>query len=207
MKDLALGNFTDRLASADPTPGGGSAAAVAGALAAALVAMVARTTLGKRKFADRQAAMEAIRDEADVLWRDLLGQAEADARAFDAVLAASRMPQGTSDEEVRRGVAIQEATLGAIATPLGVARLARRVLDLARQVATDGNPNAASDAGVAGLLAAAALRGALLNVQINLAQLTDPAERTRVERQAAGLRADLDRAEEAVRAAVASRLG
>jgi len=108
MKDLSLDEFCDRLASADPTPGGGTAAGVTGAVAAALVAMVARTTIGKKKFADRQAAMEAIRDEADGLRRDLLGQAEADARAFDAVLAASRMPKGTSDEEVRRGVAITE---------------------------------------------------------------------------------------------------
>ncbi len=87
MQDLSLEDFTDRLASAEPTPGGGTAAAVAGALAAALVAMLARTTVGKKKFADRQAAMEAIRDEADGLRRDLLAQAEADARAFDDLLS------------------------------------------------------------------------------------------------------------------------
>jgi formiminotetrahydrofolate cyclodeaminase len=206
MKDLSLGDFAERLASAEPTPGGGTASAVAGALGAALVAMVARTTIGKKKFADRQAAMEAIRDEADALRRDLLVQAEADAKAFDAVLAAYRLPKGTPEEQARRGAAIQDATRGAIAAPLVVGRLARRVLDLARQVAADGNPSAASDAGVGGLLAAAGVRGALLNVQINLAQLTDAAERARGEGQAAALRADLDVAEEAVRAAVAAHL-
>ncbi len=207
MKDLSLAEFAERLASADPTPGGGTAAAVAGALAAALVAMVARTTIGKKKFAERQAAMEAIRDEADGLRRDLLGQAEADAKAFDAVLAAYRLPKGMREEEARRGAAIQDATRVAIAIPLGVGRLARRVLELARHVAAEGNPNAASDAGVSGLLAAAALRGALLNVQINLVQLSDAGERAQVEAQAAALRAGLDQAEEAVRAAVASRIG
>ena len=206
MKDLSLGEFAERLASAEPTPGGGTASAVAGALAAALVAMVARTTIGKKKFADRQPAMEAIRDEADALRRNLLIQAEADARAFDAVLAAYRLPRGTPEEEARREAAIQDATRGAIATPLAVGGLARRVLDLARHVAADGNPSAASDAGVGGLLAAAALRGALLNVQINLAQLADTAERAQVEAQAAALRAHLDAAEEAARGAGGSRL-
>ncbi|HEY7678081.1 MAG TPA: cyclodeaminase/cyclohydrolase family protein [Candidatus Methylomirabilis sp.] len=206
MRDLSLEDFADRLASAEPTPGGGTASAVAGALAAALVAMVARTTIGKQKFADRQAAMETIRDEADALRRDLLVQAEADAKAFEAVLAAYRLPRGTPEEQARRGAAVQDATRGAIATPLAVGRLARRVLDLAGRVAAEGNPNAASDAGVGGLLAAAAMRGALLNVQINLAQLADAAERAQVEGQAAALRADLDAAEEAVRAAVAFRL-
>ena len=191
MKDLPLSELCERLASADPTPGGGTASAVAGALAAALVAMVARTTIGKKKFADRQAAMEAIRDEADKLRGDLLAQAEADARAFDAVLAAYRLPKASPAEEARRAAAVQEATRGAIAAPLAVCRMARRVLELARRVGAEGNPNAASDAGVAGLLAAAAARGALLNVRINLPQLADAGERERTEAQAAALEADL----------------
>ncbi len=191
VKDLSLGAFCDRLASADPTPGGGTAAAAAGALGAALVAMVARTTIGKKKFADRQAAMEGIRDEADGLRGDLLALAEADARAFDAVLAAYRLPKGTPEDDARRAAAIQEATRGATAAPLAACRMARRVLGLARQVAAEGNPSAASDAGVAGLLAAAAARGALLNVRINLPQLADAAERAQVEAQAAALEAGL----------------
>jgi formiminotetrahydrofolate cyclodeaminase len=191
MKDLSLGEFCERLASADPTPGGGTASAVAGALAAALVAMVARTTIGKKRFADRQAAMEAIRDEADKLRGDLLAQAEADARAFEAVLVAYRLPKATPEEEARRAAAVQEAMRGAIAAPLAACRLARRVLELARQAAAEGNPNAASDAGVAGLLAAAAARGALLNVRTNLPQLADAGERERIEAQAAALEADL----------------
>jgi len=206
MRDLTVGEFCERVASAEPTPGGGTAAAAAAALGAALAAMVARTTIGKKKFADRQAAMEAIRDEADRLWRDLLDLAEADARAFDAVLAAYRLPKGTPEEDVRRAAAIQDAARGAIATPLAVCRLAARVLELARQAAAEGNPNAASDAGVGGLLAGAAARGALLNVRINLPQLSDPSERARREAEAAALQASLDGAEAAVRAAVASRL-
>lgn len=206
MKERSLAEWCDRLASADPTPGGGTATAVAGALAAALVAMVARTTLGKKQFAGRQAAMEAIRDEGDTLRRDLLAQAEADARAYEAVLAAHRLPKETPEEEARRGAAIQDATREAVAIPLAVCGMARRVLGLAREAAAEGNPNAVGDAGVAGLLAAAAARGALLNVQINLARLADPAERARVEAQAAALRAALDPAERAVRTAVASHL-
>lgn len=206
MKDLTVSEFCDRVASADPTPGGGTAAAAAAALGAALVAMVARTTIGKRKFADRQAAMEAIRDEADRLRTDLLAQAEADARAFDAVLAAYRLPKGTHEDDARRAAAIQEATRGAITTPLAVSRLSRRVLELARQAAAEGNPNAASDAGVGGVLAAAAARGALLNVRINLPQLSDAGERARLESEAAILQVHLDDAEAAVREAVEARL-
>src|SRR5574341_1130537 len=191
MNDLSLSEFCERLASAAPTPGGGTASAVAGALGAALVAMVARTTIGKKKFADRQAAMEAIRDEADKLRGNLLAQAEADARAFDAVLAAYRLPKASPEEEAGRAAAVQEATRGAIAAPLAVCQMARRVLELARRVAAEGNPNAASDAGVAGLLAAAAARGSLLNVRINLPQLADAGERERTEAQAAALEADL----------------
>lgn len=177
MRELRVEELYSRLASADPTPGGGSASALAGALAAALVAMVARTTIGKKKFADRAAAMEKVRHEAERLGQELLAAAEEDARAFDAVMAAYRLAKGTPEEEARRGVEIQAATKGATEAPLRVSERALRVLELARQVAEQGNPNAASDAGVASLLAEAAVQGALLNVRINLGQLADAAYR------------------------------
>jgi formiminotetrahydrofolate cyclodeaminase len=178
FRDMTVQAFGDALASKDPTPGGGSASALAGALAAALAAMVARTTAGSKKFAERAAQMEGMVREADALRADLLVLAEEDAAAFDRVMAAFRMPKETAEQQQARSRAIQDAYQAAAAPPMKVCDAAVRLLQLARRVAEDGTPTAASDAGVAGLLAAAALEGAALNVRINLASVKDEAVRS-----------------------------
>jgi formiminotetrahydrofolate cyclodeaminase len=173
FRDMSVQAFVDALAGKDPTPGGGSASALAGAMAAALVAMVARTTAGNKKFADRAAAMEALAREADGLRGDLLVLTEEDAAAFDRVMAAVRMPKDGPEQQGARSRALQEAYHAAAGPPMKVCDASVRLLGLARRAAEEGTSSAASDAGVGGLLAAAALEGAALNVRINIAALKD----------------------------------
>lgn len=172
---IAAPSLTERLAAATPTPGGGSAAAYAGAMAAALVGMVARLTLGKRDYAPVQERMAAIGERADQLRTALEAAVEADARAYEGVMRALRMPKSTAQEKEARSAQLEHATGQAAAVPLAVCRLASETLDLAAEVAQDGNRNAASDAGSAGALAQAALSAAALNVVTNAASLKDPA--------------------------------
>ena len=179
FRNMSLDAFGDALASHTATPGGGCASALSGALAAGLVAMVARTTIGE-KFADRSAEMGEIAAEGDQLKDDLLALVDEDAEAFDRVMEAFRLPRETPDEQEARSAAIQEAYSGATDPPTRVCVLSVRVLELAAAVAERGNPNAVSDAGVAALLAATALEGGALNVRINLGSLKDePLRNTR----------------------------
>jgi glutamate formiminotransferase/formiminotetrahydrofolate cyclodeaminase len=166
-------SFLDALAEGTATPGGGSAAAQAGAMAAALVAMVARLTLGKKKYAEVQPRMQEIVEQAEALRRSLELAVEADSAAFERVMTALRLPKENEAEQAARALAIEQATRGAIEVPLGVAENACQVLELAAELAETGNVNAASDAGSAGALARACLNAAGLNVQINAAGLAD----------------------------------
>ncbi len=160
-------SFLDRLAADTPTPGGGSAAAHVGATAAALVAMVARLTVGKKKYAEVEARMRELANQADRLRADLTRAVERDASAFDALMAALKLPKSTTDEASTRDAAVEAATQGAAAVPLQVAGWCVEVLELAAEAAEAGNVNAASDAGAAAALGLAALRAASLNVRIN----------------------------------------
>jgi glutamate formiminotransferase/formiminotetrahydrofolate cyclodeaminase len=165
--------FLDALADGAPTPGGGSAAAYSGAAGAALVAMVARLTIGKKKYAEVEAEMEDILEQAEAL-RGLLTQAiERDALAFDAVMQAFKLPRETPEEAQVREQAVEEATLSAARVPLEVAGLAVQVMDLAARVVARGNLNALSDGATGAALARAALTGAGYNVRINVIGLKD----------------------------------
>ena len=178
LQDLPLTTFGEALASSAPTPGGGCASALSGALAASLAAMVARNTAASEKFADRADQMNEAAAEADGLRSALLSLVDADAEAFALVMAAFRMPKETPQEQAARSEAIQAGYKAAVEPPLLVCTQSVRVLELALQVAELGNPNAVSDAGVAALLAAAALEGGALNVQINLGSIKDEAFQT-----------------------------
>ncbi len=166
-------DFLDALAAATPTPGGGSAGAFAGAAAAALVAMVARLTIGKKKYVDVQARMETILERAEELRAALTAAVEQDATSFEQVMAAYRLPKDTPEQQAVRAEAIEGATLEAARVPLGVVRQAVEVLKLAAQVVAHGNINAISDGGTAAALARAALAGGGLNVRINSSALRD----------------------------------
>ena len=178
---MTLGGFLDQVASPAPTPGGGTVSAVAGAMAASLAAMVAGLTAGKKKFAASEPVMNQVRREAATLRGTLMSLARRDSEAFDAVLGASRMPHVDAAETEARERALASAYREAARVPLGTAEACLEVLRLAEQVARLGNPNAASDAGVAGLLARAAAEGAILNVEINLKSLPAGADKDDVE--------------------------
>ncbi|HVS85169.1 MAG TPA: cyclodeaminase/cyclohydrolase family protein [Gaiellaceae bacterium] len=162
-RDATIAGFLEELSSGAATPGGGCAAALSGALAAGLVAMVARNT----------GSLDEVATEADRLRGELEELIDADAASFERVLAAFRLPKETPEQKAERSRAIQAGYKGAVEPPLAVCERALRVLELAALVAERGNPNAVSDAGVAVLLAGSALEGAALNVEINLASIRD----------------------------------
>ncbi len=160
--------FIDDLASGSPTPGGGSASAYSGAMAAALVCMVARVTIGKKKYADVESQMWNIIHEASELQQALRDLVIQDAKSFNELLNAIRLPKDSQDNIVARDHAIEEATITAARIPLAVCEKSLKVIQLAIEVASTGNMNALSDAGSAFSLARAAFSGASMNVQINL---------------------------------------
>ncbi|HEY0997272.1 MAG TPA: cyclodeaminase/cyclohydrolase family protein, partial [Gemmatimonadaceae bacterium] len=168
----SLSGFVASVASASPTPGGGSVAAHAGALAAALAQMVAGLTAGKKKYAAVDAEMKEVALKAAELVNRLSALVQKDADSYAAVSAAYKLP-GEGDAAAAKQDAITSALLGAAEVPLETARACAEVLVLALAVAERGNVNAVSDAGVAALLAEAGARGAAYNVRINVASLED----------------------------------
>lgn len=166
-------DFLDALAAGTAAPGGGSAAAHTGAAAAALVAMVARLTIGKKKYVQVESQMQAVLVEAESLRADLTAAVKRDSDSFEAVMEAFRLPKETPAEQEARSQAIEDATFQATLEPAGVARKAVRLLELAFQVISLGNLNAISDGGAGAYLAVAALRAAGLNVRINAKSLKD----------------------------------
>ena len=165
-----LDGWLEELAGGAPVPGGGSAAALAGALAGALVAMVARLTTGRKAYAAAQGRVAEILAEADALRAQLRRLVDDDAAAYARVSAAYKLPK---DAPGRRR-AVDEALVGAARTPLAMARGAARLAALAGEIGAIGNKNASSDAKVAAALAAAALTGAIENVRVNVASLSEP---------------------------------
>jgi glutamate formiminotransferase / formiminotetrahydrofolate cyclodeaminase len=167
LVDRTLRAFSEDLASERPTPGGGSAAAYAGALGAALCAMVLRISAKKRDdLAPRIAPL-------DDLHNDFLRLVDDDTAAFARVAEARKLPRSTDEEKAARKARLQAGLLGAARVPLEVAKTARRLLEACEQTMADASPATISDVGVGALMADAALRGAALNVMINLAALDD----------------------------------
>jgi formiminotetrahydrofolate cyclodeaminase len=173
LTSRTLTQFLDELASSSPAPGGGSVAALAGAIGAALTAMVCNLTIGKKKYAEVQEEMQSALTESERLRRDLAELIDKDTEAFNAVMAAFGMPKNTEEEQHRRERAIQDATKSATLVPLNVMSLCERALALTKITAEKGNRNSVSDAGVAALMLQAACSGAGLNVRINLTGLND----------------------------------
>jgi glutamate formiminotransferase / formiminotetrahydrofolate cyclodeaminase len=172
--------FLAALASGDPTPGGGSAAAYGAAMAASLVAMVGRVTVGKKKYADVEVEMWRMIEEAIELQTAMRAAVQKDAQAFEGYMKARRLPQNTDQQKSERIRAIQAASISAAEVPLHVARHALQILPLALKAAELGNINAISDAGSAAAFAKAAVEGAGLNVRINLLGLEEEPEPARM---------------------------
>jgi methenyltetrahydrofolate cyclohydrolase len=173
IKDTGVEPFLDALASQSATPGGGSAAAIIGAMGAALVSMVCNLTIGKKKYAEVETEMKEVLAKAEALRHKLTGMIEDDVKAFDAVMGAYGMAKETDQEKAARGEAIQAALKLATDVPLRCCHAAREVIDLAGVASDKGNLNAISDAGVGALAAYAALRSAALNVFTNVRMITD----------------------------------
>ncbi len=172
-----LDDWLDMLASAAPAPGGGAAAALAGALGAALVSMVAHFTIGRPKYVEVEEDAQTLLQTSEALRAELTALVAADAQAYQAVAEAYLLPKATETERMARAVAVQAALDTATEVPLRIAESARTTLALAARIAEIGNRTVLTDAGGAALLARAAQRAALLNVHANLAALRDAQRR------------------------------
>jgi methenyltetrahydrofolate cyclohydrolase len=204
LTDQTVAELLERLSTKAPVPGGGSASALAGAMAAALVGMVTELTSGRPTAEAHEASLARIRADAERLRGELIGLVDRDADAYAAVVDARRLPRDTASERSAREATVVDAVREATRAPLRTAIAAAEVLRLAEELAPIGNRHALSDVGVAGVLATAALRGALMNVEINLPALpaADPLRAEVADRHAA-LIDGLDGREAALRGAVA----
>ena len=173
INDRNIEQFLDDLASKSPTPGGGSVAAIMGAMGAALVSMVCNLTLGKPAYAAVEGDMQQMLEQAEGLRTQLAGMVRADVDVFDQVMAAYRLPKASDEEKQLRAQNIQAALKAATDVPLACARLCVGVMQLSRQAAELGNQSVVTDAGVAVVSAYAALRSATLNVRVNAAGIRD----------------------------------
>jgi len=177
--DKKVSNFLNELASNSPTPGGGSVAALAGALGAALISMVGNLTVGKKKYEDVEEDIKKILSSSEKLRYELSQLIEDDVKVFNNFMATYKMPKETENEKKIRTEKMQEALIKAAKVPLRVAYKCLDILSLSKEVAEKGNINVVSDAGVAALMAEAALESAILNVKINLKMIKD--EKTKEE--------------------------
>jgi formiminotetrahydrofolate cyclodeaminase len=170
---LAIAEYLERLSAKTPTPGGGSAAAIAGSLGAALVNLVSKLTVGKKGYEAVAAEMKQLEKQARELLNRLVELADQDSAAFEGVLSAYRLPKEIPQEEKRRAEAIEAALKHATEVPFKTAEACKAVLEMAEKVAEKGSRSAVSDAGAACLLAEGAAHAALLNVEINLRGVQD----------------------------------
>jgi len=202
-----LQEFLDALASRAPTPGGGSAAALIGAMGAGLISMVCNVTLGKKGLEAVAAEMQLVCSESEALRLRLTAMIAADIAAFDGLMSAYRMPKSSDADKAQRGAAIQKSLIGATNTPLECARACAEVIKLSRRAAQHGYSGVISDAGVGVLAAHTALRSAALNVHINAPLLEDRAFAAQAGNELESLLEFGGRESEAVFAMVRARLG
>lgn len=172
---MTIQEFNNELASTSPAPGGGSVSALAGAMGAALVSMVCQLTLGKKKYAAVEEEMKTIYAQSETLRRQITELIDKDTDAFNKVMEAFGLPKHSDEEKAVRENAIENATQEATRVPLEVMSLCRELIHLSETVASKGNTNAISDAGVSALMIRSACRGAYYNVRINLSSLKDSA--------------------------------
>ncbi len=173
IKDNSLQNYLDTLASKSATPGGGSAAALMGAQAAALTSMVCNLTIGKPKYAEVETEMQALLEKSETLRENFTNMIKADVDVFNRLMATYSLPKETDDEKLTRSAAIQVVLKDATDVPLACAKACAEIITLSRIAAEKGSSAVISDAGVAVMSGYAALKSAALNVYINAASLKD----------------------------------
>ncbi len=184
LTDLTVKKFIDKVAGSDPVPGGGSIAALNGAIASALGAMVANLTIGKKNYADCEELMKEIATLANNKMQQFTADIDRDSEAYDRVFACFKMPKATEEEKAARSAAIQEATKYAAEVPMEVARTALSLMDMLADVAHHGNKNAETDASVAMMSARNAGLGAVLIARINHGSLMDTDYAARMQAEA-----------------------
>lgn len=200
-------SFIEELAAPTPTPGGGSAAAYAAAMGAALVAMVSGLTIGKKKYASVEAGMQAVRVMAESLRKELTLAADDDASAFEVLMSTFKLPKETDEQKKNRANAIHNATMNAAHVPLHVGGDAVRVMELALKCAKDANVNAISDAMSGFLMARAALTAAGYNVRININSLEDKSAGNKMLKELAELETKAEKIEVEIRNVMETRGG
>ncbi|MEL7647418.1 MAG: cyclodeaminase/cyclohydrolase family protein [Sedimentibacter sp.] len=173
MKNMTIDEFAAMVASNSPVPGGGSIAALSGALSAALAQMVANLTIGKKKYADSEAEMREVSEKAEALRHTLLEDIERDSQAYNRVMEAYRMAKDTDEEKLLRNNAIEQSARKAAEVPFQVACIAYEIMPLAEAAVARGNANAVTDGLVAAMMARTAVLSALFNVRINLGTISD----------------------------------
>jgi formiminotetrahydrofolate cyclodeaminase len=205
VREETIGGWLEALASSAPAPGGGAAGALEVAVGAALVEMVCNLTIGKPAYAEHEAIMTEARDRATVIRSEAVGLAAEDAAAFDAVIAAYRLPRETAGEAATRAARIQQALAAAADVPRRTAAAAAEIVELAGRIVHGANPNVVSDAAAAAGAARAALHASLVNLDANRVSITDPELRAELDEDALAIERDLARADEVV-AAVRERM-
>jgi methenyltetrahydrofolate cyclohydrolase len=173
LTDKSINSFLDELASSAPAPGGGSVAALSGALGAGLISMVCNLTLGKPKYVAVQDDIAAVLKKSEGLRQELTGLLQADVRAYTELSQTMKMPRDNEEQKAVRAKAMDKALKAATEVPMQVAMACTEVMALCPPAAEKGNTNAVSDVGVGILMAEAGLRGAALNVLINLGLIKD----------------------------------
>ena len=200
-------SFIDELAAPTPTPGGGSAAAFAGAMGAGLVSMVSGLTIGKNKYVEVEAEMQAIRVMAESLRQELTQAVDDDAASFEVLMVTFKMPKETDEQKAVRNAAIVQATLNAAHIPLHVAEAVVKVMELALKCAKDANLNAISDSMSGFAMARAALTAAGYNVRININSLEDKSAGDKMLKELATLEKEAGKLEKEIRAVMKERGG
>lgn len=206
IKNKPIQWFLDQLASKASTPGGGSAAAIMGAMGAALVSMVCNLTIGKEKYAGVEDEMKEVLSRAEALREQMTDMIRQDVAVFDQVMGAYGMPKDTEEQKIARAEAIQKALQAATDVPLACAQTCVEVISLSRTAAEKGNLNVISDAGVAVVAAYAALRSAALNVYINIGNIRDQSFAARRRAELERLLQGADSEAEAIYSLVKSKL-
>lgn len=175
MKNMSLVDFADMVASDSPVPGGGSMAAVSGALGGALAEMVANLTIGKKKYLEFEAEMKEVVSKASELRKKLMDDIQRDSDSYNKVMAAYKMPKDSDAEKEERNKKIQDGLKLAASVPMDVAETAFKIMPLTDTVVSNGNSNAVTDGLVACMMVRTAVLAALYNVKINLDSIEDEA--------------------------------
>ena len=184
LVDMTVRDYLDLLKSDAPAPGGGSVSALSAAQGVGLVAMVADLTIGREKYAEYEQVCKEAKEEALKLYEALVAAIDEDTEAFNKVSAAYKMPKDTDEQKAARSAAIRKANVGATQVPYETIKLCLAGLKVTETMVGKSNPNAASDLGVAALNLMAGIRGAWLNVKINLPGIKDEAAKVQFEKGA-----------------------